>query len=252
MRPLRWCSGGTETGLDQENGSQTASLARHERKKSTQNMCLTMWKFIGPGYMVAVGYMDPGNWATDIQGGATFGYSLLFVVLLSGCMAMYLQALCIKLGVVTRRDLAQMCALKFGPKINIPLYILCETAVMATDLAEVIGSAVALNLLTGLPLVWGVVVTALDVLVLLFAWGRSRSRLYELLIVVLVGTVGICYIVELVLSKPDWVAVIQGYIPESKLVTDQNMLYLAIGIVGATSKREPTIIVQLHIAHLSS
>lgn len=190
--------------------------------------------FVGPGYMVAVGYMDPGNWATDIGGGAEFGYTLLFIVLISSFMAMLFQCLCIRLGVVTGRDLAEQCRHAFHPKLNWALYALAEVGIIATDLAEVIGSAIALNLLFGIPLVWGVVITALDVIIILRWWGTSFSRWYELIIIALVLTVGILFTAQLFYTKPNFIEVLIGYLPSLSIVTNQQTLFVAIGIIGAT------------------
>ena len=189
--------------------------------------------FVGPGYMVAVGYMDPGNWATDLAGGSRYAYALLSVILISNMMAILLQALSAKLGIVTGRDLAQACRDHYGPVANVALWALCELAIAACDLAEVIGAAIALNLLFGIPMITGVLLTAADVLVLLLLqnWG---FRWLEALVVTLVLTVGGCFAVELWLSKPDWVQVAAGFVPTTRIITDPGMLYVAIGILGAT------------------
>lgn len=189
--------------------------------------------FAGPGYLVAVGYMDPGNWATDLAGGARFGYALLSVILLSNLMAILLQSLALKLGLVTGRDLAQACRDHFGPKVNFALWVLCEIAIAACDLAEVIGSAIALQLLFGIPLLWGVIITVVDVLVILLLQQRG-FRWLEAFVLVLVATIGACFAAELWLAKPDYGAVAQGLIPTARIVTDPAMLYIAIGILGAT------------------
>ncbi|MEZ4647991.1 MAG: Nramp family divalent metal transporter [Candidatus Eisenbacteria bacterium] len=189
--------------------------------------------FSGPGLLVAVGYMDPGNWATDIAGGAKYGYRLLSVILISNLCAMILQHLALKLGIVTRRDLAQACRDHYPSKVNVVLWILCEIAIAACDLAEVIGSAIALNLLFGLPLVWGVLITAVDVMVVLLLqnWG---FRALEAVVVTLILTIGGCFAYELVASRPDAVAVLGGLVPAPEIVMDPGMLYIAIGILGAT------------------
>jgi manganese transport protein len=195
------------------------------------------WKkvlaFAGPGYLVAVGYMDPGNWATDLAGGSQFGYTLLCVVLLSNLMAILLQGLAAKLGIVTGRDLAQACRDHYGPKTNFILWVLCEIAIAACDLAEVIGAAIALNLLFGIPLGWGVAITALDVMLVLYLQNKG-FRLIEALVVALVLTVGGCFLFEIILSKPDIGGVMRGFIPSAEILRNKDMLYIAIGILGAT------------------
>jgi manganese transport protein len=189
--------------------------------------------FAGPGYLVAVGYMDPGNWATDLAGGSAFGYTLLCVILLSNLMAILLQGLSAKLGIVTGRDLAQACRDHFGPTTNFALWILCEIAIAACDLAEVIGAAIALNLLFGIPLAWGVLITAIDVMLVLYLQNKG-FRLLEALVIALVATVGACFLFEILLSKPDIGGVMRGFIPSAQVVTNPAMLYIAIGILGAT------------------
>ncbi|HET9134604.1 MAG TPA: Nramp family divalent metal transporter [Gemmatimonadales bacterium] len=189
--------------------------------------------FAGPGYMVAVGYMDPGNWATDLAGGAQFGYALLSVVLLSNLMAMLLQTLAVKLGVVTGRDLAQACRDHFSRPVSFILWVLCEIAIAACDLAEVIGSAIALNLLFGIPLVWGVVITAVDVLLILLLQHKG-FRALEAFVIVLVATVGVCFAVEMALAQPALAEIARGLVPTSQIITNPAMLYIAIGILGAT------------------
>ncbi|BAZ46918.1 manganese transport protein (plasmid) [Chondrocystis sp. NIES-4102] len=192
-----------------------------------------MLAYAGPGYLVSVGYMDPGNWATDIAGGASFGYALLTVILLSNLMAILLQSLCVRLGVATGRDLAQACRDYFPGKINFCLWILCEIAIAACDLAELLGSAIALQLLFGIPLIWGVCITASDVLLLLLLQGKG-FRYVEALVITLVATVGICFAAEIIFSKPDVAGILQGYLPKSEVVRNPEMLYLAIAILGAT------------------
>ena len=195
------------------------------------------WKkalaFAGPGYLVAVGYMDPGNWATDLAGGARFGYTLLSVILLSNLMAILLQGLAAKLGIVTGRDLAQACRDHYSRPVSLFLWIICEIAIAACDLAEVIGSAIALNLLFGLPLPWGIAITALDVLAVLYLQQRG-FRLLEALVVVLIATVGGCFLFEILISKPDAAAVVSGFIPSASILGDPDKLYIGIGILGAT------------------
>src|SRR5687767_2052171 len=197
----------------------------------------TWWRkimaFAGPGYLVAVGYMDPGNWATDLAGGSRFGYSLLSVILISNLMAVLLQGLASKLGIVTGRDLAQACKDHYGPKTNFILWVLCEIAIAACDLAEVIGTAIALNLLFGIPLAWGVAITALDVLIVLYLQNKG-FRLLEALVVALVATVGVCFLFEIIRSKPDLAGVARGFVPDPEIIKNPAMLYIAIGILGAT------------------
>jgi len=189
--------------------------------------------FAGPGYLVAVGYMDPGNWATDLAGGSQFGYTLLSVILLSNLMAVLLQGLASKLGIVTGRDLAQACRDHYSKPVSVVLWLMCEIAIAACDLAEVIGSAIALDLLFGIPLPVGVFITALDVLLLLYLQHHG-VRMLEALVIVLLATVGICFAFELFLSRPDVGAVMRGFVPDPEIVRNPAMLYLAIGILGAT------------------
>jgi len=189
--------------------------------------------FSGPGFLVAVGYMDPGNWATDLSGGAQFGYSLLAVVMISNLMAIMLQHLCIKLGVATGRDLAQACRDHYSTPTVWFLWILCEIAIAACDLAEVVGSAIGLQLLFGIPLVWGCIITALDVLAVLYLQTKG-FRYIEALVITLIATIGSCFAAELIFSKPALTGVMLGFIPGSHIVMDQGMLYVSIGIIGAT------------------
>jgi len=192
-----------------------------------------MLAFAGPGYLVAVGYMDPGNWATDLAGGAQFGYTLLSVIVISNFMAILLQALAARLGIGSGRDLAQACRDSYSRPTTIVLWILCEIAIAACDLAEVIGAAIALNLLFGLPLIWGVCLTALDVLIVLFLQHRG-FRYVEALVVGLICLIAGSFAVELWLARPDYVAVAAGFVPRPQIVTNPNMLYIAISILGAT------------------
>ena len=189
--------------------------------------------FSGPGYLVAVGYMDPGNWATDLAGGSAFGYTLLSVILLSNLMAILLQSLCAKLGIVTGRDLAQACRDHYSKPVAFGLWILCELAICACDLAEVIGSAIALNLLFGIPLLWGVCITALDVLAVMYLQNKG-FRYIEALVVTLIVTIGGCFFAEILFSKPDLGAVFGGFLPRLEILQNTTMLYIAIGILGAT------------------
>ena len=192
-----------------------------------------LFAFAGPGYLVAVGYMDPGNWATDLAGGARYGYTLLSVILLSNLMAILLQALAVRLGIASGRDLAQACRDHYSKPVTIGLWILCEIAIAACDLAEVIGAAIALNLLFGLPLIWGVCLTALDVLIVLFLQNRG-FRYVEALVVALILMIAGCFGIELWLSKPNPIDVASGFIPTPGILGNTDMLYIAIGILGAT------------------
>jgi manganese transport protein len=190
--------------------------------------------FIGPGFLISVGYMDPGNWATDIAGGARFGYTLLFVIMLSNLMAILLQSLSLKLGVATERDLAQLCNEAWGRGVSIALWIGAEIAIAACDLAEVIGSAIALQLLFHIPLFWGVLITSLDVLLILLLqrWG---FRYVEGLVIVLIGTIMALFGVQMFLSHPDYLPALHSlFVPSTAIVTNPAMLYIAIGILGAT------------------
>ncbi len=189
--------------------------------------------FAGPGYMVAVGYMDPGNWATDLAGGAQFGYTLLSVILLSNLMAMLLQALTVKLGVVAGRDLAQACRDHYSRPVSFVLWILCEIAIIACDLAEVIGSAIALNLLFGIPMLLGVIITAIDVLLILLLQHKG-FRYLEAFVIALMATIGICFAAEMFWAQPAIADLLSGLVPRSEVVTNPAMLYIAMGILGAT------------------
>ncbi len=195
------------------------------------------WKkllaFTGPGYLVAVGYMDPGNWATDLAGGARFGYALLSVVFISNLFAVLLQALAARLGIASGRDLAQACRDRFSHRTTIALWILAEIAIAATDLAEVIGSAIALNLLFGLPLAIGVCLTSADVLIVLYLQ-HHRFRYVEALVVLLIAGIAAVFAVELAYARPDLMAVARGFLPTPALFRDREMIYLAVGILGAT------------------
>ncbi len=190
-----------------------------------------MLGFAGPGYMVAVGYMDPGNWGTDLAGGSQFGYALLWVILASNLMAIFLQVLCARLGIVTGKDLAQACRDYYSKPMSIALWVLCEIAIIACDLAEVIGSAVALYLLFGIPLTWGVLITGLDVMILLMLINFGFRKL-EAVIMVLVGTIGLCFLYNIVLASPDWAGVAQGtFVPT---MPNMDALIISLGILGAT------------------
>src|ERR1700733_11859974 len=189
--------------------------------------------FAGPGYLVAVGYMDPGNWATDIGGGSKFGYTLLSVIVISSLIAIFLQALSAKLGIATGRDLAQACREHYSRRTTAVLWVLCEIAIAACDLAEVLGSAVALKLLFGRPLLAGVFLTGLDVLLVLALQGRG-FRALETLVITLIMTIGACFAYEIFFARPLWIEAARGFIPTFQILKDREMLYLAIGILGAT------------------
>jgi len=197
----------------------------------------SFWKkmaaFSGPGYIVAVGYMDPGNWATDLQGGAQYGFLLLSVILISNFMAILLQHLCIKLGVATGRDLAQACRDHYPMPVVWFLWILCEIAIAACDLAEVVGSAIGLQLLFGIPLIWGCLIMCADVLVVLYLQNKG-FRYIEALVVTLIATIGVCFAAELFWVKPSLTGVMLGFVPGTAIIKDPQMLYVAIGILGAT------------------
>jgi len=192
-----------------------------------------MLAFAGPGFLVAVGYIDPGNWATAIAGVSAFGYTLLSVVLLSNIMAVLLQALAVRMGIAGGRDLAQFCYEQFGKPARIFLWLMAETAIIATDLAEVIGTAIALNLLFNMPLPLGVVLTALDVFLILWLQGKGFRRL-EAVVITLTLVITACFIVEIAYSDPVWGDVMRGFIPQKSVLGDPTMLYLALGIIGAT------------------
>jgi len=192
-----------------------------------------IFAFIGPGLMVSVGYMDPGNWATDLAGGAKFGYTLISVILISNFMAILLQHLSLKLGVVTGRDLAQACRDNYSKPVSFFLWILCELAIAACDLAEVIGSAIALNLLFGIPLVVGVVLTACDVMIILFLQNKG-FRILECLVAGLIVIIGGCFAYELIISHPSMPEIIVNLVPKPEIIMNPEMLYIAIGILGAT------------------
>jgi manganese transport protein len=224
----------TEIGWRRKAGQ--VSLAEVHRSivvPVTASFWRKMLAFSGPGFLVAVGYMDPGNWATDLAGGAKFGYALLFVVMLSNLMAILLQHLCIKLGVATGRDLAQACRDHYSTPTVWFLWILCEIAIAACDLAEVVGSAIALQLLFGIPLVWGCCITALDVLAVLYLQQKG-FRYIEALVIILIATIATCFAAELILSKPNLLGVLSGFVPGSHIIMNQQMLYVSIGIIGAT------------------
>jgi manganese transport protein len=192
-----------------------------------------LFAFAGPGYLVAVGYMDPGNWATDLGGGSQFGYTLLSVVLLSSLIAMFLQALSAKLGIASGRDLAQACREHYSPRTSLILWVMCEVAIAACDLAEVLGSAVALQLLFHIPLLYGVILTGADVLIVLALQGRG-FRWIEALVITLIFTIAGCFAYEIFFASPLWREAAVGFLPRAEILRNREMLYLAIGILGAT------------------
>src|SRR5438477_8928877 len=187
---------------------------------------LSFWRkmlaFSGPGYLVAVGYMDPGNWATDLAGGSAFGYRLLSVILISNLMAILLQSLCAKLGIVTGRDLAQACRDHYSRPVSVVLWLLCEVAICACDLAEIIGSAIALNLLFKIPLVWGVCITALDVLAVMYLQNK-RFRYIEAMVIALILVIGGCFFAEIIFSQPNVKAVLGGFLPKFEIIANPQM-----------------------------
>jgi manganese transport protein len=189
--------------------------------------------FLGPGYLVAVGYMDPGNWATSLAGGSKFGYALLTVAMLSNLMAIVLQSLCARLGVGAGRDLAQACRDSFPRWVAWPLWLSAEIAITATDLAEVIGTAIGLNLLFHIPLEIGVIITAADVFLIL-ALQAFGFRWIEAFVVTMLGVIAACFAVQIAMADPDWGAVVRGFAPTTDILTNPGMLYLALGILGAT------------------
>jgi manganese transport protein len=223
-----------ETGWRRTSGG--ASLPESHRTiavPSGAGFWRKLLAFSGPGFMVAVGYMDPGNWATDLAGGAQFGYTLLSVIMISNLMAILLQHLCVKLGIATGRDLAQACRDHYSRPTVWFLWILCELAIAACDLAEVIGSAIALQLLFDIPLVWGCLITAMDVMVVLLLQNKGFRRL-EAVVVTLVLTIGGCFAVELILAQPSVHGIMAGFVPSIEILKNPAMLYVAIGILGAT------------------
>src|SRR5438067_5022894 len=222
------------TGWKRPRGTRSLSgVCGSIRTRPSGSFWHKLVSFLGPGYLVAVGYMDPGNWATSLAGGSKFGYALLTVALISNLMAILLQALCARLGIGAGRDLAQACRDAFPRAVAWPLWVLAEIAICATDLAEVIGTAIGLNLLFGIPLEIGVIITALDVFLIL--WMQNMGfRWIEAFIVTLLGVISICFAIQIAMADPDWGAVIRGFAPTTDVVTNPDMLYLAIGIIGAT------------------
>src|ERR1044072_5079924 len=227
-------SGPKQSGWNRPRGTPSLSeVFGSIRTRPSGSFWQKLVAFLGPGYLVAVGYMDPGNWATSLAGGSKFGYSLLTVALISNLMAVLLQALCARLRIGAGRDLAQACRDAFPRWSAWPLWIITEIAICATDLAEVIGTAIGLNLLFGVPLELGVLITALDVF--LIRWMQSLGfRYIEAFIVTLLGVIAVCFAIQIALAHPDWGAVIRGFAPTTQIVTNPAMLYIALGILGAT------------------
>src|SRR5260221_4141109 len=192
-----------------------------------------MFAFAGPGYLVAVGYMDPGNWATDLAGGARYGYALLSVIMISNLMAILLQSLAARLGIASGRDLAHACRDAYSKRTTFVLWVLCEIGIAACDLAEVLGSAIALQLLFGLPLIWGVCLTSLDVLIVLYMQHRG-FRYVEAIVVTLILVIAGCFAVDVALARPALGALFAGFIPRTEILRNPEMLYISIGILGAT------------------
>lgn len=227
-------SGGLFSGWRSSRGD--ASLSDVHRSIAVRQKSST-WRraaaFLGPGYLVAVGYMDPGNWATSIAGGSRFGYTLLVVALVSNIMAIVLQSLCARLAIASGRDLAQACRDAFPKPVGYVLWFLAEIAIIATDIAEVIGTAIGLNLIFGIPLELGVIITALDVFLILYLQ-KLGFRWVEALIVALLAVIAACFAVQIVLADPNWGDVVRGFAPTTEIVTNPEMLYLALGILGAT------------------
>jgi manganese transport protein len=234
QEPLQSRATNQPKAWQREQGAYSLSEVHHSiHIPHGKSFLRTILAFVGPGLLVAVGYMDPGNWATDLAGGAQFGYTLLSVIMISNLMAIVLQALALKLGVATGRDLAQACRDHYSKPVGIGLWVLAEIAIAATDLAEVVGSAVAIQLLFGLPLIAGVLITAFDVIVVLFLNSKGFRQI-EAIVGALIVVISICFIFELVLAQPAWGAVAQGFVPRAEVVTNPEMLYIAIGILGAT------------------
>jgi manganese transport protein len=234
MRTADFAPGSTLTNWRRERGDPSLSEVHRSIAVTAGS---SPWRkfaaFLGPGYLVAVGYMDPGNWATSLAGGAKFGYALLFIALLSNIMAIILQHLCARMAVATGRDLAQACRDAYPRALSWPLWFLAEIAICATDLAEVIGTAIGLNLLFGIPLEIGVIITAADVFLIL--WLQNKGfRWIEAFIITLLGVIAVCFIVQIAMADPDWGQVVRGFAPTTQIVMNPDMLYLSLGIIGAT------------------
>lgn len=220
-----WRSGGGDPSLVDVHRSVPVAAKGSVWRRATA--------FFGPGYLVAVGYMDPGNWATSLAGGSRFGYTLLVVALVSNVMAIILQSLCARLAIGSGRDLARACRDAFPLPVGFVLWIMAEIAIVATDIAEVIGTAIGLNLLFGIPLELGVVITALDVFLILYLQ-RLGFRWVEALIIALLAVIAVCFVIQIALADPNWSDVIRGFAPTTEILTNPDMLYLALGILGAT------------------
>jgi manganese transport protein len=226
--------GGWRLGRSMHEGEESLSEVNATVPVPQQGFWLKrLLAFSGPGYMVSVGYMDPGNWATDIAGGSKFGFTLLSVIMLSNLMAILLQALSARLGIVTGRDLAQACRDSYPKSIGIVLWLACEAAIIACDLAEVIGTAIALKLLFGIPLIGGALIAALDAFLLLWLMNKG-FRFLEAFIVTLLVVIAACFLVQIVLAAPPVASVLRGFVPSAEILTNSEMLYIAIGIIGAT------------------
>jgi manganese transport protein len=222
------------SGWRQDRGDASlADVHRSVRVLQTGGFWRRAFAFVGPGYLVAVGYMDPGNWATSLAGGSKFGYTLLFVALVSNIMAIILQSLCARLAIASGRDLAQACRDAFPRPVAFVLWLLAEIAIIATDIAEVIGTAIGLNLIFGIPLEIGVVITALDVFLILYLQ-RLGFRWVEALVITFLGVIAVSFGIQIALADPNWGDVIRGFAPTTEIVTNPEMLYLALGILGAT------------------
>lgn len=224
---------GSSAGWRSQSGNSLPEVFRSVPVPAGASFWRKIAAFAGPGFLVSVGYMDPGNWATDLAGGAKYGYTLLSVILISNLMAILLQHLCVKLGVVTGRDLAQACRDDYPRPVVWLLWVLCELAIAACDLAEVVGSAIALQLLFGIPLVWGCIITCLDVMIVLFLQNKG-FRYVEALVIALIFTIGGCFLAEMFFAKPDLADLARGFIPSPEILRNKEMLFVAIGILGAT------------------
>src|SRR6188768_2896584 len=218
-------SGQAQSGWKRPRGTPSlAEVFGSIKTRPTGSFWRKLVAFLGPGYLVAVGYMDPGNWATSLAGGSKFGYALLFIALMSNIMAILLQALCARLGIGAGRDLAQACRDAYPRWASWPLWVVSEIAICATDLAEVIGTAIGLNLLFGIPLEIGVIITALDVFLIL--WLQNKGfRWVEAFIITLLGVIAVCFIFQIAMANPDWAMVVKGFAPTTDIFTDPNMLY---------------------------
>lgn len=218
-------AGGARLSLPEVNGTIAIPVGGHWTRR--------LLAFAGPGYLVSVGYMDPGNWATDLAGGSKFGYTLLSVILISNLMAILLQALAARLGIVTDRDLAQACRASYSRPVNFMLWLACEAAIIACDLAEVIGTAIALKLLFGIPLIGGALLAALDAFLLLLLMNKG-FRFLEAFVIALLLVIAVCFAVQVAVAAPPVAGMLRGFLPSAEIVTNPEMLYIAIGIIGAT------------------